>query len=321
MLSIGWDSKFTEDAVILGEPKDIDELVQKIGRIGKNRKAVPNPRAFIYYTRTALITARNIIAQELPGPKHSTGKTPGSLDEAMDITMARFLLAPCKTKVLNTLYDNPVEDPPCNCSRCIADPPTKPPERCQCSGIDCAPESTTPQDPEQAKKSNRKRVPAAETVTKELRAFGSSELQKLRNLIFFEVPPGQYNFLPPDAFLPDDKIKIIIDKLYSIKDVPDIVALVGGNPLLSDRHQRLLQRCYMLREEFKVLRAEKAAKRKSQCQSVSMAVAPASHSEEQDSENDSNEEAIPLVTEFQSDSRELEVQESTTRLKWKINFR
>ena len=49
VLSIGWDSKFTRDAIILGEPKDVDELVQKIGRIGRNRAVVPNPRAFIYY--------------------------------------------------------------------------------------------------------------------------------------------------------------------------------------------------------------------------------------------------------------------------------
>ncbi|KAF8799234.1 hypothetical protein BYT27DRAFT_7264245 [Phlegmacium glaucopus] len=50
VLSVGWDSKFTRDAIILGEPKDVDELIQKIGRIGRNQKAVPNPRAFIYYT-------------------------------------------------------------------------------------------------------------------------------------------------------------------------------------------------------------------------------------------------------------------------------
>ena len=84
-------------------------------------------------------------------------------------------------------------------------------------------------EPEQAKISTRRRVPVAETITKDLRAFGSSELTKLRNTIFFELPPGEHNFLPPDVFLPDDKIKIIIDIRYSITDVPDIVALVGGN--------------------------------------------------------------------------------------------
>lgn len=36
VLSVGWDSQVTEDAIILGEPADVDEFVQKIGRIGRN---------------------------------------------------------------------------------------------------------------------------------------------------------------------------------------------------------------------------------------------------------------------------------------------
>ena len=319
VLSIGWDSKFSRDAIILGEPKDVDELVQKIGRIGRNRKAVSNPRAFIYYTRTALATAKNI-SQKLPAAKQST-------EEMMDITMAQFLLAPCKPKIINTIYDNPVEDLPCNCSQCIEDPPTKPPEKCHCSGINCAPESITSShlDSEQAKKTTRKKVPAAERITKQLRAFGSSELQKLRNLIFFEVPAGEHNFLPPDAFLPDDKIKMIIDELYSIKDITDVEALVGGNPLLNNHHERLLQRCHMLREEFKELHAENVAKRKAQ--RMGIVPARASDSEEQksdnehDNESDKDSEAVSLVLESQSDSGELEVQEPATSLKWRINFR
>ncbi|KAF8809276.1 hypothetical protein BYT27DRAFT_7254779 [Phlegmacium glaucopus] len=292
VLSVGWDSKYTRDAIILGEPEDVDEL------------AVANPRAFIYYTRTALITAKNVIAQE--SVKQSPENQP---DETMDITMAHFLLAPCKTTILNVLYDNPVEDTPCNCRRCIMDPPTTQPERCQCSG--CTPESTTPQPIKQAKPSSRKRVPAAEVITKELQAFGSSELQKLQNQIFFELPNREHNFLPPDAFLSDNKIKIIIDKLYSIKDIPDILAVVGGNPLLDSHHHHLLQQCHILREKFKVLRAEKAAQRKALRQAAAAAVGStamttASDSEEQESETDGDEGAIRLVLESQNNSGELE---------------
>ena len=36
ILSMGWDSQSTEDAIILGEPADVDEFVQKIGRVGRN---------------------------------------------------------------------------------------------------------------------------------------------------------------------------------------------------------------------------------------------------------------------------------------------
>ena len=204
----------------------------------------------------------------------------------------------------------------------------KPPEKCRCSGLNCAPEATPPL-PDQAKKSARRKVPASEKITKELQAFGFSELQKLRNLIFFETPLGEHNFLPPDVYLPDDKIKIIIDELYSIKDIPDIVALVGDNPLLIRHHGRLLQHCHALREEFKELCAEIAEKRKALRQSALAVVSgPASDSEEEESDtrNDNDkvtQETIPLVLESQHDTGELEleVQEPTSNLKWKINFR
>ena len=163
----------------------------------------------------------------------------------------------------------------------------------------------------------------AETITKDLRAFRSSELMKLRNTIFFKVPPDEHNFLPPHAFLPDDKIKIIIDNLYSIIDVPDILALVGGNPLLDNHHGHLLLHCQMLREEFKWVHAEKTTKRKVPHQSANTAVIPSNEpNSESESLSDSNEkeESIPLVLEYQSDSGELKVNKPTTSLKWKIKF-
>ena len=35
--------------------------------IRQNQKAVRNPQVFVYYTRTVLAAARNVVAQELPG--------------------------------------------------------------------------------------------------------------------------------------------------------------------------------------------------------------------------------------------------------------
>jgi hypothetical protein len=55
----------------------IIELVQTIGRYGQN-----------------------IIARKIPAVKQSTGRTLSTLD---DITMAQFLLASCKTRILETL--------------------------------------------------------------------------------------------------------------------------------------------------------------------------------------------------------------------------
>ena len=40
VLSVGWDSPSTRDAIILGAPEDLDEFVQKIGRVGRDRTKV-----------------------------------------------------------------------------------------------------------------------------------------------------------------------------------------------------------------------------------------------------------------------------------------
>ena len=68
---------------------------------------------------------------------------------------------------------------------------------------------------------------------------------------------------------------------------------------------------------------QKATKRKVPHQTENMAVIPSDEpNSEFESLSDSNEEeeAIPLVLEYQSDSGELEVNKPTTSLECKINF-
>jgi superfamily II DNA helicase RecQ len=62
-LGVGWDSKYTRNAVLLGELDNVNEFVQKIGRIGCDRQAVSHPQAFLYYTRGAIEKARAVIDQ------------------------------------------------------------------------------------------------------------------------------------------------------------------------------------------------------------------------------------------------------------------
>lgn len=114
VLSVGWDSQSTEDAIILGEPADVDEFVQKIGRIRHNRWLVSHPRGILYYTRGALATAQSLIDNHLPidpdeGEHGQPTINPPSKkgDQEMDISMAGLLLAKCKPTELNSIYDNP----------------------------------------------------------------------------------------------------------------------------------------------------------------------------------------------------------------------
>jgi Lhr-like helicase len=71
-LSVGWDSKYTWNAVLLGETDNVDEFVQKIGHIGHNHQAVSHPRAFLYYTHGTLAKAQLVIEQH-----HEASSTKG----------------------------------------------------------------------------------------------------------------------------------------------------------------------------------------------------------------------------------------------------
>ncbi|KAF9035142.1 P-loop containing nucleoside triphosphate hydrolase protein, partial [Panaeolus papilionaceus] len=114
ILSVGWDSPDTKTAIIFGEPNDVDDFVQKVGRVGRDRSKVSNPRAILYYTKNAIATANELCH----GAQASATTSPDDEDNTMDISMARLLLAPCYMAELNRQYNNPTQEEPCLCSRC-----------------------------------------------------------------------------------------------------------------------------------------------------------------------------------------------------------
>lgn len=102
MLSVGWDSQYTQSVVLLGELDDVDEFVQKIGCISCNRKAVLHPWAFLYYTQGALAKAQAIVEK-------FKGQEGWNAEEKMDVSMTQLLTAPCIPDELNVLFNNPTE--------------------------------------------------------------------------------------------------------------------------------------------------------------------------------------------------------------------
>ncbi|KAF6746698.1 P-loop containing nucleoside triphosphate hydrolase protein, partial [Ephemerocybe angulata] len=135
VLSVGWDSPSTRNAIVVGAPEDLDEFVQKIGRAGRDRTKVTNPRAFLYHTKASITTAKQLVSQSTStAPRPSADST-----TPMDISIARFLVAECKTESLNTQYGNPAVNPPCSCPRCSTNSPPAL-YKCQCSGPHCMPE-------------------------------------------------------------------------------------------------------------------------------------------------------------------------------------
>ncbi|KAF8237264.1 hypothetical protein L208DRAFT_1248187, partial [Tricholoma matsutake] len=137
-LSVGWDSQFTRNAVLLEELNDINEFVQKIGCIGWDCDTVPHPCAFLYYNQTAIATAKQIVNGGHLHSAQSDVKVSKSGNSAKDISMAKVLLAKCKMNTVDEPYKNLAVDPSCICHTCQVCPPMSCHERCDCSG--CEPE-------------------------------------------------------------------------------------------------------------------------------------------------------------------------------------
>jgi len=155
-----------------------------------------------------------------------------------------------------------------------------------------------------------------EGITKEMREFGTSELEKLRLQLFrgtshFFVNIG---FLPPAAFLPDKSIKEIIDRLYSIQNTEDVSHLLGSNKLLdlADCHQQIFQACLQLRDKFAKQRIETAQKRKEQ-------IAPTGDTPTLDVNDILNGDLE--VDDAGSGDGEIKIQLPATKVKLKINAR
>jgi superfamily II DNA helicase RecQ len=268
-LSVGWDSRFTRNAIIFGEPDDIDEFVQKIGRAGRDRQAVPNPRAFLYYKKSAIATAQKI-SDEADKPRSrqpihsSTSNDQDSHGAKMDKTIARLLLAPCKFSALNAAYHNPSNDTICGCHKCACTPPPAPLTQCICSGFQCQPEvlinlEVLQEPPTRCLSlvSKKPRARRDETLPPYIRSHATNRLQHFRYQLFDKIDLVSYSFLPPHAFLPDDMIKAIIDSIYSIRNPEDLKPLLVHNHLIDEHHVALFAVCSELKTDFADLRESK----------------------------------------------------------------
>ncbi|KAF6759281.1 P-loop containing nucleoside triphosphate hydrolase protein [Ephemerocybe angulata] len=214
VLSVGWDSPSTRNAIVVGTPEDLDEFVQKIGRAGRDRTKVQSPRAFLYYTKASLATAKQLASRpdQSAAPHVPTDSDSGPTP--MDISIARFLVAECKTENLNAQYNNPTIDPPCSCPTCAARAAPSM-HRCQCSGPHCAPEILEAL-PKTKAGSGKARAKPGQGISKAMRELGSEKLCAVRYKIFEGEDSDANIFLPPTVFLPDDIINTLIDNIYSI---------------------------------------------------------------------------------------------------------
>jgi superfamily II DNA helicase RecQ len=108
-LSVGVDLSCVEDVIVIGEPEDIDDLIQKFGRVGRDRTRVLNARGILYLGVGANESAQRIVDART----NSTVKL--RKGDTMDISIAEMVLAKCKYDEQDRQYNNPKNETPCTC--------------------------------------------------------------------------------------------------------------------------------------------------------------------------------------------------------------
>ncbi|TEB27690.1 hypothetical protein FA13DRAFT_1794641 [Coprinellus micaceus] len=243
VLGVGWDSQYTQNCVVFGDPPDIDDFLQKIGRVGRNRENVSNPRAFLYHTKGALIEP----------PDANTNRS-----------MSDFLAASCYLKAIDLAYANPEIDPMCLCGRCLDLPPATHTEACNRSR--CRPEDLAALQVVRPAV-QRARAKPGEGISKEMQAVGMLKFSNLRMELYLASDDDEIGFLTPQAILPNNFALSVIKAIYSIASTAGIAEIAQKRDLKtlttnSGHLQVIYDAMLSLKEEFQTMRAAKSAARK-----------------------------------------------------------
>ena len=140
ILMVGVDM-FGIKRVIILEPKDFDEEVQKEGRLLRHKiHATEIGESYVYVSYNtmqkafALVDAPQVAEGKEVGGKRKRSKPEDAGSTAMDISMAQRLVSRCRTQEQNRQYQNPPYGQTiCNCASCTRNPPVPNPP-CLCSG-------------------------------------------------------------------------------------------------------------------------------------------------------------------------------------------
>lgn len=64
-LSVGVNLPHVEDVVIVGEPRDVNDIVQKVGRVGHDWKVVKDAQGILYVSASTMAKAALVVGQTL----------------------------------------------------------------------------------------------------------------------------------------------------------------------------------------------------------------------------------------------------------------
>ena len=271
---VGIDLPNIHDIILLGAMESADEHVQWEGRAGRDPHIVSDARCITYVTVKSLEIACALCAGKQPVASRGTKKSSGKqavVAPRMDLSMARLLCAPCAPAEQNVLYNNPPDDPPCSCSTCT--PPAATHSRlmevltmesssaptCNCSG--CIPETSGPVTVK-TRAPDTNPIPRNKRLTRKMRTKGTEELVSLRMTIYLSTDPSVSRSFPPEVFLPDTTIKLLLDRFALIDTKAALQDLVKGRDLLTPHLDRLWDKLVELQATFGAMRARLKVKAK-----------------------------------------------------------
>ena len=260
ILMVGVDFPDINDVVIVGHPPNVNDYLQKVGRAGRDRALVTNPRGITYITNYARKSAYEILGIELPTARPGKAKVKAQLSDkpkkrhtkkckildtdtpaaksSMSEEMAKLIVSKCKTTELDAVYRNP---------------PLQPPVRCNCSG--CVPAPETPKNRPQWQPKGEVQL----NLTKEMKERATKRLIGFRQEIYLTADPNILAdpFLVLPRLLPSGLISRTVGTLLQLtrKSLDD---LIGEDKIVKVHAQKIWTVALELQLSFKRQLMERA---------------------------------------------------------------
>ncbi|KAJ6480035.1 P-loop containing nucleoside triphosphate hydrolase protein [Mycena vulgaris] len=249
-LSVGVGMPRRLDAILIGTIDDTDEVLQKLGRVGRSKIPGEHARGIVYVSAASRTLAAKAITNEEAGVSKPDETLP-------EISIARLTVAECEVSEINCIYDNPTSDAPCKCATCLRIPPPSHPLLCNCSG--CLPDTVPPLiRPPRASRVN-KEIPKAKRLSKIQRAHATTRLLDFRIEIWKSADQIKFWMFPPVVFLPDAVIDSILNNFALLNTLPKVTQFVQPHIHLQPYPQRLREVLKKLVPELRQIAADRNA--------------------------------------------------------------
>jgi hypothetical protein len=282
-LSVGVGMPARLSAILICNIDDTDEVIQKFRRVGRN--STQFARGIIYVTPATRKAAEKALADDEAGIPPKAGKTP------MDLSFPQMIVAKCKVKCQDSLYNNPVTDPLCTCPTCPPPTTDRISASCNCSG--CLPEKVTtlPKAP-RASRINMDILPA-HRLSKLQRKHGRQPLLALRLEIWRGADQSKCWLLPLIVYFSDGIISSMLENFALLNGLPQISTFVKGHQHLEVYAQRILEVIIELKPQFAAIstarKAENAANLQAKRAAEALAAANGSDDKMEDVEMQNTE--------------------------------